>query len=181
MALAEETQEVKCVVVGDAAAGKTSLLASYMAIKYPEESHIPKVFDNYTAMVACGGELYKFSPFDTTGQEDYDRMRPLSYPQTDVFLVCFSVVEPSSFENVPGKWFPEITHHCPRTPFLLVGTQIHLRDDPQTIIRLAGNNQKLISPKQGKKLAKKLRAVQYVECSALTRVRYFLAAVYTYV
>ena len=37
------------------------------------------------------------------GQEDYDRLRPLSYPQTDVFLVCFSVVSPSSFENVKEK------------------------------------------------------------------------------
>ena len=59
--------------------------------------------------------------FDTAGQEDYDRLRPLSYPQTDVFLVCLSVVSPSSFENVREKWVPEITHHCPKTPFLIVG------------------------------------------------------------
>ena len=52
------------------------------------------------------------------------RLRPLSYPQTDVFLVCFSTVSPSSFENVKEKWVPEITHHCPKTPFLLVGTQV---------------------------------------------------------
>ena len=52
--------------------------------------------------------------FDTAGQEDYDRLRPLSYPQTDVFLVCFSVVKPDSFENVKEKWIPEIRHHCPR-------------------------------------------------------------------
>ena len=49
--------------------------------------------------------------FDTAGQEDYDRLRPLSYPETDVFLVCFSVVSPSSFENVKEKWYPEIKHH----------------------------------------------------------------------
>lgn len=55
-----------------------------------------------------------------SGQEDYDRLRPLSYPQTDVFLVCFSVVSPSSYENVREKWVPEITHHCAKTPFLLV-------------------------------------------------------------
>ena len=71
-----------------------------------------------------GGEPYTLGLFDTAGQEDYDRLRPLSYPQTDVFLVCYSVVSPSSFENVKEKWVPEITHHCQRTPFLLVGTQI---------------------------------------------------------
>lgn len=42
-------------------------------------------------------------PIFVLGQEDYDRLRPLSYPQTDVFLVCFSVVSPSSFENVKEK------------------------------------------------------------------------------
>ena len=83
-----------------------------------------------------GGEPYTLGLFDTAGQEDYDRLRPLSYPQTDVFLVCFSVVSPSSFENVKEKWVPEITHHCQKTPFLLVGTQIDLRDDATTIEKL---------------------------------------------
>jgi len=50
-----------------------------------------------------GGEPYTLGLFDTAGQEDYDRLRPLSYPQTDVFLVCFGVVSPSSFENVKEK------------------------------------------------------------------------------
>src|ERR1041384_3270311 len=92
-----------------------------------------------------GGEPYTLGLFDTAGQEDYDRLRPLSYPQTDVFLVCFSVVAPASFENVKEKvgfmfiflifdfffqWVPEIAHHCSKTPFLLVGTQVDLRDDP---------------------------------------------------
>lgn len=105
------------------------------------------------------------------GQEDYDRLRPLSYPQTDVFLVCFSVVSPSSFENVKEKWVPEITHHCQKTPFLLVGTQIDLRDDVGVIEKLAKNKQKPITFEQGEKLARELRAVKYVECSALTQVR----------
>lgn len=83
--------------------------------------------------------------WDTAGQEDYDRLRPLSYPQTDVFLICFSVARwverrkqrlvstlqilsssfsncsPSSFENVTSKWYPEIKHHCPDAPIILVG------------------------------------------------------------
>lgn len=68
------------------------------------------------------------------------------------------------------QWVPEITHHCPRTPFLLVGTQIDLRDDVATIEKLAKNKQKPISAEQGEKLAKELKAVKYVECSALTQV-----------
>ena len=62
-----------------------------------------KVFDNYAVTVMIGGEPYTLGLFDTAGQEDYDRLRPLSYPQTDVFLVCFSVISPSSFENVKEK------------------------------------------------------------------------------
>lgn len=104
------------------------------------------------------------------GQEDYDRLRPLSYPQTDVFLVCFSVVSPPSFENVREKWFPEVHHHCPGVPCLIVGTQQDLRDDPATIEKLARNNkQKAITQDMGEKLCDQLGAVKYVECSALTQ------------
>lgn len=61
------------------------------------------MFDNYAVTVMIGGEPYTLGLFDTAGQEDYDRLRPLSYPQTDVFLVCFSVISPSSYENVKEK------------------------------------------------------------------------------
>ncbi|KAK8761169.1 hypothetical protein V5799_027559 [Amblyomma americanum] len=161
-------QTIKCVVVGDGAVGKTCLLISYTTNKFPSE-YVPTVFDNYAVTVMIGGEPYTLGLFDTAGQEDYDRLRPLSYPQTDVFLVCFSVVSPSSFENVREKWVPEITHHCQKTPFLLVGTQIDLRDDAATLEKLAKNKQKPISNEQGEKLAKELKAVKYVECSALTQ------------
>jgi len=161
-------QTIKCVVVGDGAVGKTCLLISYTTNKFPSE-YVPTVFDNYAVTVMIGGEPYTLGLFDTAGQEDYDRLRPLSYPQTDVFLVCYSVVSPSSYENVKEKWVPEISHHCQKTPFLLVGTQIDLRDDAATIDKLAKNKQKPISIEQGDKLQKELRAVKYVECSALTQ------------
>ncbi len=99
------------------------------------------------------------SPIWSIGQEDYDRLRPLSYPQTDVFLVCFSVTSPASFENVKEKWFPEVHHHCPGVPCLIVGTQIDLREDGQVRLqRLAHarslaservNDNKLMSPCYG--------------------------------
>ena len=128
------------------------------------------MFDNYAVTVMIGGDPYTLGLFDTAGQEDYDRLRPLSYPQTDVFLVCFSVVNPASFENVKEKWTPEITHHCPKTPFLLIGTQMDLRNDPTTCDKLARNKQKPITEAQGAKYASDLKAVKYVECSALTQL-----------
>lgn len=161
-------QTIKCVVVGDGAVGKTCLLISYTTNKFPSE-YVPTVFDNYAVTVMIGGEPYTLGLFDTAGQEDYDRLRPLSYPQTDVFLVCFSVVNPASYENVKEKWVPEILHHCQRTPFLLVGTQIDLREETSTLDKLAKNKLKPISSEQGEKLAKELKAVKYVECSALTQ------------
>lgn len=72
----------------------------------------------------------------SAGQEDYDRLRPLSYPQTDIFFVCFSVISPTSLENTEARWVPEITHHCPSVPFLLVGLKTDLREDADTIERL---------------------------------------------
>ncbi|ROL53231.1 DNA (cytosine-5)-methyltransferase 3B [Anabarilius grahami] len=131
-----------------------------------EAGRTAKVFDSQAVSVTIDAEPYTIRLFDAAGQ---DQLRPLSYPQTDVFLVCFSVVSLSSFENVKEKWVPEITYYSPKTPFLLVGTQIDLRDDPITIARLSKNKQKPIKPETAEKLAKDLKAVKYVECSALTQ------------
>lgn len=117
---------------------------------------------------------YTLGLFDTAGQEDYDRLRPLSYPQTDVFLICFSIASPASFENVREKWFHEISHHCPGAPCLIVGTQVDLRDDPKQVERMmasqrGGRAAGLITQEQGERLARELGGRKYVECSALTQ------------
>ncbi|MEE6474175.1 hypothetical protein FKM82_010300 [Ascaphus truei] len=104
-----------------------------------------------------------------TMPEDYDRLRPLSYPMTDVFLICFSVVNPASFQNVREEWVPELKEYAPNVPFLLVGTQIDLRDDPKTLAKLNDVKEKPITVEQGQKLAKEIGACCYIECSALTQ------------
>jgi Ras-related C3 botulinum toxin substrate 1 len=141
-------QAIKCVVVGDGAVGKTCLLISYTTNAFPGE-YIPTVFDNYSANVMVDGKAINLGLWDTAGQEDYDRLRPLSYPQTDVFLIAFSVVNPASYENVKQKWHPEIKHHCPNVPIVLCGTKLDLRDDAATIQRLQEKKMSPISHEQG--------------------------------
>jgi small GTP-binding protein len=118
-----------------------------------------------------GDEPYTLGLFDTAGQEDYDRLRPLSYPQTDVFLVCFSVTSPASFENVREKWFPEVHHHCPGVPCLIVGTQVDLREDNSVKDKLAKQRMAPVKREDGERMARELGAVKYVECSALTQYK----------
>jgi Ras-related C3 botulinum toxin substrate 1 len=154
-------QDIKCVVVGDGAVGKTCLLISYTQNDFPKD-YVPTVFDNYNATVMVDGQQINLGLWDTAGQEDYDRLRPLSYPQTNVFLVCFSVISRDSYANVQEKWIPEISHHAPGVPKLLIGTKSDLRNDNQF-------KSDLLTPEEGTKLAKEIGAVKYIECSALTQ------------
>lgn len=159
----------KVVVVGDGAVGKTCLLISYTSNTFPQD-YIPTVFDNYTKNTLYEGQHFKLELWDTAGQEDYDRLRPLSYPQTDIFLVCFSIVEPSSFKNVKNKWIPEIRHHSNEDiKIILVGTKADLRHNPHTLDHLEESGNEPVSVTEINKLVKELNLADYVECSAATQ------------
>ncbi|KAJ8342305.1 hypothetical protein SKAU_G00322330 [Synaphobranchus kaupii] len=159
-------QSIKCVVVGDGAVGKTCLLISYTTNAFPKE-YIPTVFDNYSAQVSVDNRPVSLNLWDTAGQEEYDRLRTLSYPQTNVFIICFSIASPPSYENVKHKWHPEVTHHCPSVPILLVGTKSDLRADPEVLKKLKEQNQTTVTHQQGAALARQIHAIRYLECSAL--------------
>lgn len=120
-------QNVKLVVVGDGGVGKSSFLICATTSHFPC-NYVPTVFDNYTANMMVYGKPVNVGLWDTAGQEDYDRLRPLSYPETDVFVVCFDVANRSSFQNVTEKWVPEVRHFCPETPILLLATKTDLRN-----------------------------------------------------
>ena len=164
-----ETHKRKCLLVGDEGVGKTCIVLANTWNEFPSEP-VPRIFMGFEE-VMIGGERYELTICDSECQASHDRVRPLSYPQTDVFLVCFSVVNPASFEHVKEKWVPEIGRYCPKIRFILVGTQIDLREKEKEETSklnndLAENKLVSISTEQGENLAKELKAVKYVECSA---------------
>lgn len=161
-------QDVKIMVVGDGAVGKTCMLISYTTNSFPGE-YVPTVFDNYTANAIVDGQPINLGLWDTAGSDEYNTLRPLSYPGTDVFIICFSLASPASFESVKSKWHPEVTHFNPKTPIILVGTKTDLRDNAETIQSLKDNGLRPIQLADGDRLAKEIGAVKYLECSALSQ------------
>lgn len=163
-------KHIKCVVVGDGAVGKTCLLISYTTNAFPVE-YIPTVFDNYSANVMVDDNAINLQLWDTAGQDDYKKLRPLSYPQTDVFIICFSLVSPTSMENVEYTWVPELKENCPDTPYILVGLKSDLRDDfPNHSDEFKSKGMDPIPTSKGQELKEKIKAKNYVECSAYKQI-----------
>lgn len=161
-------RRVNCVLVGDGAVGKTSLIVSYTTNGYPTE-YVPTAFDNFTVMVVVDGKPVRVQLCDMAGQDELEQIRPLCYKHADVFLLCYSVVRPCSFRNLASKWVPEIRQHCPGAPLVLVGTQLDLREDVQVLINLAQNQERPVGAEDGRQLARELGAAAFAECSALTQ------------
>ncbi|KAL7713030.1 Ras-like GTP-binding protein RHO [Entamoeba marina] len=141
-----EMRPVKCVIVGDGAFLKITMLLSLLIHK-----------------------KINLGLWDTAGQEEYDRLRPLSYPNTDVFIICYSITARSSFENVEWKWKPEVANYSPDVPIVLVGTKSDIREDGEQMNRLKNQGSTLISQEEGYSLAEKIGAEKFIECSALTQ------------
>jgi len=157
----------KLVIVGDGACGKTCLLIVFSKGTFPEV-YVPTVFENYVADVEVDGKHVELALWDTAGQEDYDRLRPLSYPDSHVILICFAIDSPDSLENVQEKWISEVLHFCQGLPIVLVGCKKDLRVDPKTIEELSKIQLKPVDEEKASEVKKAIGAMRYIECSAKT-------------
>lgn len=158
-------KRLKLVVVGDGAVGKTSLLIRFAKGEFPTE-YLPTVFENYTAKHKnSSGETVLLHLWDTAGQEDYDRLRPLSYPGADIVLLCYNTISQASFEAIQEKWAPEIDHYIKDVPLMLVGTKVDLRAEGAKDPNSGEVNP--VTTEEGAALAAELGAV-HMEISAKT-------------
>ncbi|XP_050409006.1 ras-like GTP-binding protein Rho1 [Patella vulgata] len=150
----------KLVIVGDVGCGKTCLLIVFVKNEFPEE-RIP-VLENYVLDIFVDNQHVEMSLWDTAGQEEYDRLRPLSYYNSDVVLMCFSLDNEASFYNVSEKWKPEVSHYIPRVPIILVGTKKDLRTKSNSVAEQ-------VTYEKGLEMKEKIQAHEYLECSSKTR------------
>ncbi|XP_022937886.1 rac-like GTP-binding protein ARAC7 [Cucurbita moschata] len=157
---------IKCVTVGDGAVGKTCMLICYTSNKFPTD-YVPTVFDNFSANVSVEGNIVNLRLWDTAGQEDYSRLRPLSYRGADVFVLAFSLISRASYENILKKWMPELRRFAPNIPIILVGTKLDLREDRRYSNEQTGYN--VITSSEGEELRKQIGASAYIECSSKTQ------------
>ncbi|KAM9777641.1 rho-related GTP-binding protein RhoU-like [Neosynchiropus ocellatus] len=161
-------EELSCMLVGDGAVGKTSMIISYIFNGYNSD-YKQTAFDVFTGLVHVNGLQTRLKLIDTAGQEEFGHLRSLCYAHVDVFMLCFSLANPASFDNITSKWIPQIRARNPTSPVILVGTQSDLRQNIEVLIHLDQCRTKPVSSKQGRKLARRIGASDYMECSALTQ------------
>ncbi|KAK7751129.1 Rho GTPase [Diatrype stigma] len=147
----------------------------------------PTVFENYVHDIFVDNVHIELSLWDTAGQEEFDRLRSLSYDNTDVVVLCFSVDSKDSLENVESKWVGEIQENCPGVKLVLVALKCDLREnteeeddeaaaaaaaagaDPAAAAAPAAQKEKkpMIDYNQGLDVARRIKAMRYLECSAM--------------
>lgn len=156
-------RNIKCVIVGVGAVGKTCSLISFTTNAFPGE-YIPTVYDNYSATIMRNEQPVQLGLWDTAGSDDYDRLRPLSYPEADVVIIAFSVIRESTFDNVQARWLPELREHIPDVPMLLSGFKSDLRG-----LSESHNGITEVDPAAPLELVEAEGLGTYRECSALTQ------------
>jgi len=156
----------KLVIIGDGACGKTSLLSVFTLGYFPTH-YVPTVFENYVTDCRVDGRSVQLALWDTAGQEDYERLRPLAYSKSHVILIGFSVDSPDSLENVRHKWIEEARERCPDVPIILVGLKKDLREDPMAIEEMRKKSLKFVTSREGTEMAQSCGARKYLECSSL--------------
>lgn len=157
----------KLVIVGDGGCGKTSLLSVFTLGSFPKD-YVPTVFDTTVTDIKIDGKPVQLALWDTAGQEEYERLRPLSYSKAHVILIGFSINSPDSLENVASKWIEEVNRLCPGIPVILVGLKKDLRNSETETEDMRNKGISFVDPKQGETMAQQIGAKRYIECSALT-------------
>ncbi|KAK4883715.1 hypothetical protein RN001_007034 [Aquatica leii] len=150
---ANTQKTLKLVILGDGGVGKTSLCTKF-TINTFSEKYVPTVAELASAIITNEDRAYKVNLFDVAGGEDFYRLRPLIYPGTDIFLLCFAINDFNSYNNLITSWLPELSRHHVKVPFILVGTKCDLKSK--------------ISQEQGIMLQKIIKAEIYLECSSKT-------------
>ncbi|GIZ38182.1 hypothetical protein CKM354_000160500 [Cercospora kikuchii] len=165
-----KTVQRKLVLLGDGACGKTSLLNVFTRGYFPTV-YEPTVFENYVHDIFIDNVHVELSLWDTAGQEEFDRLRSLSYDDTHAIMLCFSVDSPDSLENVESKWVGEIAENCPGVRLVLVALKCDLREakdeDDDGAVPAREGKKELIDYKAGLAVAEKIKALRYLECSAM--------------
>lgn len=159
------------MLLGDGACGKTSLLNVFTRGYFPTV-YEPTVFENYVHDIFVDGTHIELSLWDTAGQEEFDRLRSLSYDDTHAIMLCFSVDSKDSLENVESKWVGEIAENCQGVQLVLVALKCDLReqggDDEAEATDGAHTEKKdMITYNQGLEVARRINALRYLECSAM--------------
>lgn len=158
----------KVILLGDGGTGKTCFGLTLEYGQFPAD-YVPPTFESVTFSYVKDGVDWSLYFWDTPGNEELDRLRPLSYPQTDLFVILYSVVNLTSFDNITAKWVPEITLHMPGTPWILVASKTDLRDQQETVKRFQESyHRDPITTEEGQALASLRGAASFVEVSSLT-------------
>ncbi|KAF4965091.1 hypothetical protein FZEAL_10804 [Fusarium zealandicum] len=165
----------KLVIIGDGACGKTSLLSVFTLGYFPTLTtvlaallQIPTVFENYVTDCRVDGKSVQLALWDTAGQEDYERLRPLAYSKAHVILIGFSVDTPDSLDNVKHKWIEEASRLCSGVPIILVGLKKDLREDPVAIEEMRKKSMRFVTENDGETISREIGAKRYLECSSLS-------------
>ncbi|CAE6472746.1 unnamed protein product [Rhizoctonia solani] len=153
------------VIVGDGACGKTCLSLMLSKGEFPE-IYVPTILEDHTVSVEVDTKHVELALWDTSGQDCYDRIRALIYPESHAILICFAIDWPTSLDNVREKWISEVMHFSAGVPIILVGCKKDLRDDPKTIEELGKTGQKPVTAEEGMAVAQSIGARHYLECSA---------------
>lgn len=156
----------KLVIVGDGACGKTSLLCVFAMGEFPKEYH-PTIFENYVAEIRLDGKPVQLALWDTAGQEEYERLRPLSYSKSHIILIAFSIDTPDSLENCTVKWADEVRSICgSNIPVMLVGCKKDLRDEAEATGQPL-DERNWVTRERGQQVCNEIGARCYRECSSL--------------